>query len=256
MSQVVDELLAAEANRTEMTCFSARDMGFDLEQAYAYQRELIDRKVAAGDSVVGAKLGLTSKAKQAQMNVNEPGYGVLMASGWLAPEEPVPFDQLIHPRIEPEIVFHIADDIEGPGITGADVLDATAGITCGIEVIDSRYAAFKFTLPDVVADNTSAARYVFGTQMVHPRDIPSIPHLGMVLEADGDIVTTAAGAAILGSPADAIAGYANWLGRRGERIEAGWVIMSGGLTEAVPLAVGKLITATFAYLGAINLRTA
>lgn len=255
MSAVVDELLAAEANRTEMECFSARGLGFDLEQGYAYQRELIERKVAGGDTVVGAKLGLTSKAKQAQMNVNEPGYGVLLASGWLAPEEPVPFAELIHPRIEPEIVFHMAEDVEGPGVTGADVLDATKGITCGIEVIDSRYQAFKFTLPDVVADNTSAARYVFGTQMVHPSEIPSLPHLGMVLEADGDIVTTASGAAILGSPADAIAGFANWLSRRGAKIEAGWVIMSGGLTEAVPLAPGKLVTATFAYLGAINLRT-
>lgn len=254
MSAVVDELLAAERERREVECFSSRGLGFSLEEGYAYQWEGIERKLAMGDTLVGAKLGLTSKAKQRQMNVDEPGYGWLLASGWLPPEEPVQLDQLIHPRIEPEIVFHLAEDIAGPGVTGRDVLDATAGITCGIEVIDSRYQAFKFTLADVVADNTSAARYVFGTQMVHPSEIPSLPLLGMLLEVDGDLHATACGAAILGSPADAIAGFANWLGERGRKLEAGWVVMSGGLTDAVALTSGITITATFSQLGTINLR--
>jgi 2-oxo-3-hexenedioate decarboxylase len=254
MSAVVDELFAAEAERREIEGFSFRGQGFSIEEAYAYQNELIARKVSMGDSIVGAKLGLTSKAKQAQMNVDEPGYGQLLASGWLAPEEPVTLDQLIHPRIEPEIVFHLAEDVSGPGVTGHDILDACKGISCGIEIIDSRYSAFKFSLSDVLADNTSAARYVFGADLVHPSDIPSLPLLGMMLEVNGDLHATACGAAILGSPADAVAGFANWLGERGGKLEGGWVIMSGGLTEAVPLNPGTVITASFAHLGSITLR--
>lgn len=253
MSAVVDTLLAAERDRTELQPFSAT-AGFDEEQAYAYQDELIGRKLAAGDIVIGAKLGLTSKAKQKTMNVDTPCFGQLLASTLLPAEEPVVLSELIHPRVEPEIVFHLREPLAGPGVTAHHVLAATEAIGCGLEVIDSRYAAFKFTLADVVADNTSAARFVLGARRVAPADIPDLSLVGCVIEKDGDIVYTAAGAAVLGNPADAVALLANWLGRRGKRLEPGWVVLSGGMTDAVPLTAGSCITADFGRLGSVRVR--
>jgi 2-oxo-3-hexenedioate decarboxylase len=253
VSSVVDILMAAERDRTELQPFSATG-GFDEEQAYEYQDELVARKLDDGDLVIGAKLGLTSKAKQRTMNVDTPCFGQLLASTLLPDDEPVVLDQLIHPRVEPEIVFHLRDALSGPGVTAHHVLAATEAIGCGLEVIDSRYAAFKFTLADVVADNTSAARFVLGERRVPPTDIPDLSLVGCVIEKDGQTVYTAAGAAVLGHPADAVALLANWLGRRGRALEAGWIVLSGGMTDAVPLTPGCSITANFGRLGTVRVR--
>lgn len=250
---LVHELSEAIANRTAIGPLTAHTP-MTNEDGYAVQAAHVAQKVAAGDKVIGAKLGLTSKAKQKTMKVDEPCYGVLMASGLLPAEEPLRLNTLIHPRVEPEIVFRIGERLAGPGITSAAVLDATEAIGCGMEIIDSRFADFKFTLPDVVADNTSAARFILGPRWVDPKDIPDLSLVGVVLEADGQPVTTAAGAAILGHPAEAVALLANWLGARGKAIEAGWIVFSGGMTDAVPLTPGRHVNATFGRLGRITIR--
>ena len=252
---VVDRLLAAERERTELPPFSAgADGGFDVVRAYELQDELVGRKVAAGAVMIGAKLGLTSRAKQRTMNVDTPCFGQLLDTQLLAADEPVRLDELIHPRVEPEIVFHLREALAGPGVTAHGVLAATAAIGCGLEVIDSRYAAYSFTLADVVADNTSAARFVLGERRVDPADIPDLSLVGVGVEKDGQGVATAAGAAVLGHPADAVALLANWLGRRGRRLEPGWVVLSGGMTDAVPLTPGCTVTATFGRLGTVRVR--
>ena len=127
MSAVVDTLLAAQRDRTELQPFSATN-GFDEDQAYQYQDELIARKLDDGDLVIGAKLGLTSKAKQKTMNVDTPCFGQLLASTLLPAEEPVVLSELIHPRVEPEIVFHLRSPLAGPGVTAHHVLAATEAI--------------------------------------------------------------------------------------------------------------------------------
>ena len=250
---VVDELVAAERERRELQPFSASG-GFSVDEAYAMQDQIVARKVDDGALVIGAKLGLTSRAKQITMNVDTPCFGQLLSTGLLDADEPVRLDELIHPRVEPEIVFHLRDALAGPGVTAHDVLAATSAIGCGLEVIDSRYAAFKFTLADVVADNTSAARFVLGERRVDPADIPDLSLVGCVVEKDGQGVCTAAGAAVMGHPADAVALLANWLGRRGGQLEAGWVVLSGGMTDAVPLTPGCTVTATFGRLGTVRVR--
>jgi 2-oxo-3-hexenedioate decarboxylase len=254
LARWADELEGAARERREIEPITARAPSFTVADGYAVQEELIRRRVQAGDRVIGVKLGLTSKAKQQQMNVDEPCYGVLLASGSQPIEEPVAVADLIHPRVEPEIVFHLRDRLAGPGVTAVDVLGATEAVGGGFEVIDSRYAAFKFTLADVVADNTSAARFVLGPRWVSPQDIPNLALVGCVLEADGQPVTTAAGAAVLGHPAAAVALLANWLGSRGRAIEPGAIVLSGGLTDAVPLTPGRHVTASFGRLGSLTLR--
>jgi 2-oxo-3-hexenedioate decarboxylase len=248
-----DHLLDAEARRTAVTPISETEPTITLEDAYAIQDELLARRLARGERLVGAKVGLTSRAKQQAMGVAEPVYGWLTDAMAHPAEAPLPLGTLIHPRVEPEVVFLLGADLAGPGVTAQDVLAATAAVCCGLEVIDSRYEEFRFTLPDVVADNTSAARFVLGPRRLAPAGL-DLSLVGCLLEDGPDLVATAAGAAVVGHPAESVALLANHLGRRGRRLEAGWVVLSGGLTDAVRLAPGSHVSATFGHLGRVGVR--
>jgi 2-oxo-3-hexenedioate decarboxylase len=253
LSKWARHLVDAERDRREVDPFAAKHK-VSVEAAYAIQDEIVNYKIANGDRLIGMKLGLTSKIKQQVMNVDEPGYGQLLASTLLPVEEPLSMASCIHPRVEPEIVFYLGEDLQGPGVTARDVLDATAAIGTGLEVIDSRFKAFNFTLADVAADNTSACKFVLGPERVHPDEIPNLAHIGCVLHHNGDPVATASGAAILGHPAEAVALLANWMYRYGYCLEAGSIILSGGMTNAVPLAVGDYVRADFGSLGSVGVR--
>lgn len=249
---VAKALHQAITSRSEIEPFSKKGVVIGTDEAYDLQDEL----VALLDSpVVGYKLGLVSKAKQIQMKVSEPVYGTLTAAMEVAPEDPVPFAELIHPRCEPELVFRIGDDIDATEhpVTASEALAATAAVTGGIEIIDSRYQAFAFTHTDVIADNTSAARYVLGTRWAHPAEV-DLGLLGMILEVDGEVVASAAGASLAGHPAQALALAANHLGRRGQILPAGAVVLAGGMTDAVPLKPGMSVAATYASLGSVTVR--
>jgi 2-oxo-3-hexenedioate decarboxylase len=245
-------LLDAEDRRTEILPLS-QDTALSVDEAYAVQDVLLDLKVKRGEAISGGKLGLTSRAKQINMGVDEPLYAFVTDAMVHDPGTPVELSTLIHPRIEPEIVFILKEDLQGPGVTAADVLDATAYICAGLEIIDSRYQAFKFTLQDAVADNASSALFALGTEFVEPRGDLSL--LGCLLEVNGKQVATAAGAAVLGDPAQAVAWMANAAGRRGHVLKAGWPVLSGGLTAAVPLTPGDSVTTTIGRLGSVTVRT-
>jgi 2-oxo-3-hexenedioate decarboxylase len=245
-------LLDAEAKVEAVAPITDVEPDLTIEDAYLIQDKILERKLADGERLIGAKLGLTSRAKQESMGVHEPIYAWL-TDRMLSPlEAPIALDELIHPRAEPEIVFVLERDLAGPGVSAQAVLDATAAVCCGIEVIDSRYADFRFTLPDVVADDASAARFVLGPRRVPPDFDLTLE--GCLLEVDQHLVATAAGAAVLGHPAEAVARLANALGARGRKLEAGWIVLSGGLTDAQALAPGGSITVTFARLGSVNAR--
>jgi 2-oxo-3-hexenedioate decarboxylase len=160
---------------------------------------LAARRIARGESVVGAKLGLTSRAKQVQMKCSEPVYGRLFSDNFHPANEPFEVASLIHPRVEPEIVFVMKDRLAGPGVSAADVIAATSAVCCGLEIIDSRYDDFSFTAADVVADNTSEAKLVMGPKMVDPTGL-DLGLIGLLLEVDGEQVATACGAATMGHP--------------------------------------------------------
>jgi 2-oxo-3-hexenedioate decarboxylase len=245
-------LLDAEAKVEAVAPITDVEPDLTIEDAYLIQDKILERKLADGEQIVGAKLGLTSRAKQESMGVHEPIYAWL-TDRMLSPlEAPLALDELIHPRAEPEIVFVLERDLAGPGVSAQVVLDATTAVCCGMEIIDSRYADFRFTLPDVVADNASSARFVLGPRRVAPDFDLSLE--GCLLEVHGDLVATAAGAAVLGHPAEAVALLANALGARGRKLEAGWIVLSGGLTDAQPVTRGRNIAATFARLGSVGVR--
>lgn len=253
ITECADIVEAAVRDRTAIGRITADRPDLTLDDAYAIQDEVAGRRVARGERIIGAKLGLTARAKQVQMNVAEPVYGQLFSGGLHPANEPFVVSSLIHPRVEPEIVFVMADDLAGPGVTPADVIAATQAVCCGLEIIDSRYADFSFTAVDVVADNTSEARVVLGPMMVDPLGL-DLGLVGLLLEVDGEQVATATGAATMGHPAEAVALLANWLGARGKAIEAGWMVFSGGLTAAVPLNPGSHVSATFGHLGTVSVR--
>jgi 2-oxo-3-hexenedioate decarboxylase len=253
-SSIAADLAVAERERKAIAPFSDAHPDLDLDTADAAQRESVRAKVDACDRIVGAKLGLTSKAKQQAMGVDAPLYGWVTAS-MLAPfGEPVDLDRFIHPRVEPEIAFLLARDVAAPA-TVTSVLAATDVVFAAIDVLDSRYENFRFTLPDVVADNASAAAFLLGPVSRPPAEVVDLRLMGCVLRLNGDVVGTAAGAGVMGHPAASVAWLANRLGERGERLSAGMLVFSGGLTAPVPLAPGSSVTAEFDGLGAVEAYT-
>lgn len=244
-------LLAGVDERREVQAITKQVDGLSIDDAYAIQAALLELQLGRGDTLAGAKLGLTSAAKQDQMGVSEPVYGWVPAASVLETGQPVQLGELIHPRCEPEFVFVLAEALSGPGVTANDVLDATDKIVGGIEIIDSRYEAFSFKLPDVIADNTSAARVMIGSAGIAPREA-DLTTLGCVFEIDGDVTGTATGAALLGDPAVCVAMLANHLGKHGQELAAGWIVMAGAATDARPLTAGTVAMARYSHLGTVT----
>jgi 2-oxo-3-hexenedioate decarboxylase len=246
------ELLARESGRRDGGRLSDDWPELDPATAYRVQDAVVRRKIDAGETLVGVKLGLTSRAKQERMGIDSPLTAWLTDGMRLAPGAPLPLAELIHPRVEPEIVFELGERLSGPGVTAETALKAVANVRAGFEVIDSRYADFGFTLPDVVADNASASRFVLSGTVLAPGALDLVRE-ECVLEVDGETVATATGAAVQGDPAQALALAANDLGARGVVLEPGWIVMTGGLTDAVTATRGSRIGARFSRLGSLLL---
>ncbi|MGH3242857.1 MAG: 2-keto-4-pentenoate hydratase, partial [Spirillospora sp.] len=164
---------------------------FDVATAYAVQRAGIERRRHRGERLAGVKMGFTSRAKMAQMGVDDVIWGLLTDAMLAGPS--VDVSRLIHPRVEPEIAYLIGREVR----SATEVETAVTGVAVGFEVLDSRYRDFNFTLPDVIADNASAAHFGFGAWHP-PRDVSN---LGLLMEIDGRPVQTGSSAAILGDPA-------------------------------------------------------
>jgi 2-oxo-3-hexenedioate decarboxylase len=250
--ELAARLIGAVDARTGIQALTKTAGSFDVATGYAVQDEVVADRVTRGHAIVGAKLGLTSAAKQKQMNVDQPLYGWLTSDMALDVGQPLQCERFIQPRCEPEIAFLLKHDLEGPHVTAAHVLAATAAVYPAIDVLDSRYAGYSFTLPDVVADNASGAGFLVGGQAVDPSGI-DLRLTGVVLEKNGALVATAAGAAVLGHPAASVAWLVRALAARGRGLTAGQVVMSGALTEAVAVAPGDVVTARFDRLGTVEL---
>jgi len=244
---LADRLTSARTSVTAIPQLSADVPDLDLPTAYDVQKLLREGR---GD-LVGWKLGVTSRAKQQQVGIDAPIYGFLATDHVLDLGEPLATAEHINPRCEPEIVFVMGRDLSGAQVTATEVLAATAGVAVGIEVLDSRYTDYRFTMPDVVADNASAGRYVVGSPV--PLDGKDLRLVGVVLEHNGHVVATASGAASLGHPAAAVAWLVRSLAGSDEGLRAGDVVLSGGLTAAVPVSAGDVVVATVDRIGSVEL---
>ena len=225
----------------------------DWDDAYAIQEEIQRRKEARGNKTVGLKCGLTSFAKMKQMGVETPVFGFV--SDYMARPDggEIKTSELIHPKVEAEICIVTRSELRGPGCHVGAVMAATEFVLPAVEIIDSRYRDFKFDLKSVIADNTSASRFVVGGR-ARALDELDLRTLGVVLEKNGEVVTMAAGAAVLGHPLAAVAMLANHLGEREQAIPAGTFIMTGGVTEAIAVAAGDNVSVRFQDLGTVSMR--
>jgi 2-keto-4-pentenoate hydratase len=247
------ELYRAEKEKSVLRPFTERYPEIGIEEAYRIQLALIALKKADGAKVVGKKIGLTSKAMQRMLNVDQPDYGHIL-DGMIVQDGAVfPVSELIQPKIEPEIAFILDRDLKGPGVTPIQVMAATRFIVPALEIIDSRIEGWRIKLCDTISDNASSARVVLGSS---PRrvDEPDLKLVGMILEKNGEIVQTGAGGAVLGHPAVAVAWLANSVGRFGVTLNGGDIVMPGALCAATDVCVGDLLQATFDGLGSVSVR--
>ena len=250
---LAEHLEACQLQARDTTKITDQHPGMDWDDAYAVQDEILRRKLARGARVVGFKAGLTSHAKMKQMGVDTPVFGFLVDEFVVPEGSEIKTSELIHPKVEPEICFVTRSELRGPGCHIGAVLAACDFVLPGIEVIDSRYRDFKFDLKSVVADNTSASRFVVGGRIASAREL-DLRTLGIVLEKNGEPVAFGAGAAVLGHPAAAVAMLVNHLGRRGQVLPAGSLVLSGGITEAVAVRAGDHVTLRMQHLGSVSLR--
>ena len=221
------------------------------DDAYAIQDHLLTLHQEAGRTLVGLKMGLTSRAKMEQMGVEDPICGFLTDDNVVGDGETIDTGALIHPKVEAEVAFVTKEALRGPGCHVGDVLRATDFVVPALEVIDSRYENFRFDLPSVIADNTSASRFITGGRPVSPREV-DLKTMGVVVSRNGEVVETGAGAAVLGDPALSVATLANMLGKRGREIPAGTLILTGGITRAILVEPGDTITADYQHLGQLS----
>ncbi|MGV9215303.1 2-keto-4-pentenoate hydratase [Micromonospora sp. RB23] len=246
---IAEKLGAAAATATAIPQLAA-ETGLDVDAAYAVQAALAQRRVDAGERLVGLKMGLTSKAKMAQVGVDEVIWGRLTDAMRVPDGGVVDPSAYIHPRVEPEVAF-LLDRLPEPGEPVGDFATAVRAVAPAIELIDSRYADFRFSLPDVIADNTSAAAFVIGPWSPVPA---GLDNLGVLLEIDGRVAQVGSTAAILGDPRRALDEGIRLAGRHGVRLEPGWVFLAGAATAAVPLRPGAHVRAVVEKLGTASLR--
>jgi 2-oxo-3-hexenedioate decarboxylase len=248
---IADILITAERERKGIAQISDDHPDVDVATAYRAQQAFVQSKLDAGETFVGYKLGLTSRNKQQAMGLDAPLYGRVTSGMISTYGDPVQLDRFIHPRVESEIAFLLARDIEAPA-TVTSVLAATEVVFGAVDVLDSRYESFQFTLTDVVADNASAGAFYLGPVARRPDELVDLRLLGCVVRVDGDVAMTAAGAAVMWHPAASVAWLANQLAAEGEALRAGQLVFSGGVTAPVPVVAGGSVTFEFDGLGAIE----
>lgn len=222
-----------------------------IDDAYQIQLAQVRAWIADGRRVLGRKVGLTSPAMQAQMNVSQPDFGHLMDDMFFAENVPVPGGRFLQPRAEPEVAFVLGRDLAGPGVTVAEAATAVDYVLPALEIIDSRIADWKIGIVDTIADNASSGGVVLGSTARRIDDL-DLRRGGCVLHRNGQIAGTGAGGAVLGSPLNSLAWLANTIGAVGECLKAGQVILPGSITASIPFEPGDTITATMAGLGSVT----
>ena len=253
ITQLGDELYAALTAGKTVSPLTSRGFDITIEDAYHIQQRMLARRIEKGEKVVGKKIGVTSKAVMNMLGVGQPDFGYLLDGMVYNEGESIPMDTLIQPKAEGEIAFLLNKDLMGPGLTAADILAATEGVMACFEIVDSRIQDWKIKIQDTVADNASCGVFVLGDKLVDPRKV-DLALCGMVLEKNGEIVVTGAGAATMASPVNAMVWLANTLGRLGIGLNAGDIVLSGALGAMVPVKAGDSLRCTIGGIGGCSVR--
>ncbi len=220
----------------------------NIEDAYRVAALSLQRRYARGERRVGLKMGFTSRAKMVQMGLAELIWGRLTDAMLVDDGGSLSRARYVHPRVEPEVAFVLAKPLAGR-VSLLEAAGAVGGVAAAMEIIDSRYENFKFSLTDVVADNTSAAGFVLGPWFDPDTDVSN---LGMLLEIDGNAVQVGSSAAILDRPLRSLVAAARLAGVAGERLEVGDIVLAGGATAAEPLVAGNRVRLCVEVLGDVE----
>jgi 2-oxopent-4-enoate/cis-2-oxohex-4-enoate hydratase len=250
---LAETLYDALRQRTVVNPLTDLHPALDIADAYAIQQKLIALRLQDGEKIIGKKIGVTSRAVMDMLGVGQPDFGQLTDTMVYSAGDPIPIDTLIQPKAEGEIAFVLKKDLIGPGVTAADVLTATEGVMACFEIVDSRIRDWKIRIQDTVADNASCGAFMLGSRLVDPHELDLVS-CGMVLEKNGEVAVTGAGAATMASPVNAVVWLANTLGRLGIPLKAGEIILSGALGAMVPVAAGDNLRLTIAGIGGCSVR--
>ena len=248
-----DELHSALVDRRTVPNLRDRILGLDVADAYAIQSRMVQRRIDAGETIVGKKVGATSAAVQNLLGLYEPDFGQLMSGMVYRNGDTIALDSLIQPRAEGEVAFVLKHDLVGPGVTAIDVLRATDYVVPCFEIVDSRIDDWDIKVCDTIADNASCGVFVLGTEPKDPLEI-DLSLVGMAIEVDRpgaetELFGTGAGAAVKGSPVNSVIWLANTLGELGMPCRAGEVILSGSLASMAWVKDPQTITCEFGGLG-------
>ena len=258
IQSVAQALLQAEQTREQIGLISLQYPQITLDDAYAIQKAQIEHKMAAGRTILGWKIGLTSKVMQDALGITTPDSGVLYDDMLFHSGSVVPKDRFIQPRIEAEIAFVLKDTIAA-NATREDVLDATDYVTPAIEILDTRVlrkdsaTGKPRVIFDTVADNAANAGIVVGDARHNPREF-DLRWVGAVVYAGDEVVSTGLGAAVLDDPVESVL----WLSRRmqtyGQRLEAGQIVLSGSFVAPIECPPGTSIVTDFGSFSKVSVR--
>lgn len=222
-----------------------------IDIAYAIQAEVTRRGVARGRRLIGRKIGLTSKAVQQQLGVNQPDYGALFADMEVSTGGQIDLAQLIQPRVEAEIAIVLERDLPNADVTLGELMRATAYAVPALEVVDSRIRDWNISILDTVADNGSSARYVLGASPRRLTDV-DLETCGMTMFRNGSVVSLGCGSACLGHPLLAALWLARTMAKAGQPLQGGDVVLTGALGPVSPISAGEFYEARIAGFGPVS----
>ncbi|HZT65130.1 MAG TPA: 2-keto-4-pentenoate hydratase [Acidimicrobiales bacterium] len=248
LAAAAESLFDAQEKRVPVEPLTDVYEDLDVTAAYEIQLANIRRRVDAGDTIQGHKVGLSAKAMQQMLGVNEPDYGHLLESMFIFECDTIDVSRFIQPRVEIEVAFVLGRSLAGPGVTVADVIQATDFVLPSLEIVDSRVADWRIKLPDTIADNASSGAVVLGGSPTRLTDV-DVRLIGATLRSNGELRETGASGAVLGNPVVAVAWLANKVASFGVTLEAGHVIMPGSCTRMIPVSAGDTVRAEFDRLG-------
>ncbi len=250
-----NELFSALQTRTAIDPLTQRYSDITIDDAYQISLQMLQRRLETGQTVIGKKIGVTSKPVQDMLNVHQPDFGFLTSSMLYPDDATISLSQagLIAPRAEGEIAFVLAQDLTGSQITAQDVMDATAYVTPCFEIVDSRILNWQIRIQDTVADNASCGVFVMGQQHTKPQGL-ALDKLFMRLWKNQQAAGEGYGSAVQGHPCQAVAWLANTLGRYGIPFKQGEMILSGSLAPLVPAAAGDVFEMNITELGSARVR--
>lgn len=246
------ELYAALRNRAPIPLISLRHPELDVDDAYRISLGVLERRQADGEKLVGKKIGLTAKAVQQMVGVDEPDFGFLTDAMQFSDGDTVTIAKsMLTPMVEPEIALVMKASLPTEGVTPEMVREATDYAAASLEIVDTRFDTQKITIVDTVADNASSALFVLGKDRIDPFSI-ALEEVQCQLIKNGEKISEGVGAAVLGSPYISAAWLANRLGAFGVALEAGDVVLPGSLTPFAPIAAGDSFVAEFSGIGSVS----